>query len=913
MTTINSMLPRKAWQQFLLLALAIFTLPSLFGHPFISGDNLIQFNPLRVFAGRIERQGHLPLWNQYLWSGTPLMAGFNAGVYFPTSWLYIFLPSALAWGLNQALPYFLASYGFYLFMRESALSEFTSKLSAVLFAYSGVMIAQGVHLDMIIGISLAPWLLLAASRLITALPRERLRYCLAVAVLYSLIVLAGAPEAMLDELIMLGVFVAIKIWQLRPRPISALAWLGVAGAIALMISAAQWWPGLAYQGISQRSHPSAEFVSFGAFAPQYFFTFVAPYLFGGPGALNIPGYFGPFNWEEVVIYPTIGPVIAFLSTTASAIRRKLDAELVPFIAIAVVGVVLALGSHTPLQAILHHLPLYGEQRLSGRNILAFDLGVYGLFAIWLDRAMTSPEHGGAASKLVAFLPSLLICVLFMTFLFGGEPVASLFHAKPLPPTVSSSVEWEVFIIQLTPALIAGYAFSRAARPTAASYRRWIVAAIVVDLIGFNVFGSLGTASYQSQFHSNSPQMSYVHSLLGSNGRFAVYDPNLFTYFSLNKFGEPDLNIGAGNHSIQGYSSLSLENYQKLTGSHAQATLNPTLFASSLIDTLDTKIVLSSRRYFISRYETPTLAPLPWFYFSNRSPSDPPAAAEYPDLQSSTTVRQPARTFGLFGTTLSINSVDLNIGRTFSPKSIAQVGLLGTDGKTHWLTRSPVTGVNPAGAMHFVLPSQSGKRPLGAIGVEVLQYLPISISDPQKALVVGVGVSSSSGYFALDGVLAPYLTYPHYTWVAQKGDISIFRNSQAKPQLRAANANIAGVTRSLDGSIHFDISAPAATYVDWAEAYAPGWKATLVSTDGKSHFSEPVQDHGSLQRIHIPRGSWRIDVFYHPTSAYVGLAVSAIGVTIVLVALGFEIEKNKRSARRSINGSARLLEKFGPSR
>ena len=51
--------------------LALFVVPALCGYPAIAGDNAIQNFPLRVFSGQLVRQGHLPLWNPYIWSGQP--------------------------------------------------------------------------------------------------------------------------------------------------------------------------------------------------------------------------------------------------------------------------------------------------------------------------------------------------------------------------------------------------------------------------------------------------------------------------------------------------------------------------------------------------------------------------------------------------------------------------------------------------------------------------------------------------------------------------------------------------------------------------------------------------------------------------------------------------------------------------
>src|ERR1700689_1875284 len=62
------------------LPVLVFGVPALLGHSVLPGDDLSQNFPLRVLAGREIRGGHLPLYDPYIWSGAPMLAGWNAGV-----------------------------------------------------------------------------------------------------------------------------------------------------------------------------------------------------------------------------------------------------------------------------------------------------------------------------------------------------------------------------------------------------------------------------------------------------------------------------------------------------------------------------------------------------------------------------------------------------------------------------------------------------------------------------------------------------------------------------------------------------------------------------------------------------------------------------------------------------------------
>ena len=91
---------RRAVLVLVIVPVLVFVGPALFGWPAISGDNEIQNFPLRVFSGELLAQGHLPLWNPYIWSGSPLLGGLNAGSLYPFTLFFTVLPATVAWVLN---------------------------------------------------------------------------------------------------------------------------------------------------------------------------------------------------------------------------------------------------------------------------------------------------------------------------------------------------------------------------------------------------------------------------------------------------------------------------------------------------------------------------------------------------------------------------------------------------------------------------------------------------------------------------------------------------------------------------------------------------------------------------------------------------------------------------------------------
>ena len=149
----------------LVLPVIVFVLPALFGHPVVTGDNQIQNYPLRVLSGQMLRAGHLPLWDPWIWSGTPLLGGLNAGSLYPGIWLYAVLPGLVAWTANLVFVYWVAAIGVYVLARMYGLRPLASVIGAVSFAFVGSMTAQMVHLGVVQGAAWIPWMMVGELRL----------------------------------------------------------------------------------------------------------------------------------------------------------------------------------------------------------------------------------------------------------------------------------------------------------------------------------------------------------------------------------------------------------------------------------------------------------------------------------------------------------------------------------------------------------------------------------------------------------------------------------------------------------------------------------------------------------------------------------------------------------------------------
>ena len=223
------------WPYAVLIGLpaAAFILPDILGgHLLVTGDNLQQNYPLHVLVGSMYRHGELPFWNQYIFSGTPLLAGFNAGAFYPLLGLFAILPDRVAWIATEVILFSLIAIGMYLFLRALKLSTIPSVLAAVAFSFSGVVLSQVDHIDMTEGFASLPFMLLAVVHIVRD---GRWRWSVLLGVAFALVVFGGAPEAMLDEVILVLAYAALSAGLDGQRWRRVLTRCGVSAVLALSV------------------------------------------------------------------------------------------------------------------------------------------------------------------------------------------------------------------------------------------------------------------------------------------------------------------------------------------------------------------------------------------------------------------------------------------------------------------------------------------------------------------------------------------------------------------------------------------------------------------------------------------------------------------------------------------------------
>jgi len=111
-------------------------------------DVFTYFYPYKAYAAELIRQGHLPLWNPYLFMGVPFLANIQTALFYPLNFPLYWLPVPKMITCSIVLHVFLAGLFAYFYARLSlGLGRWGAWLAAAVFAFSGFVGAQVEHVN----------------------------------------------------------------------------------------------------------------------------------------------------------------------------------------------------------------------------------------------------------------------------------------------------------------------------------------------------------------------------------------------------------------------------------------------------------------------------------------------------------------------------------------------------------------------------------------------------------------------------------------------------------------------------------------------------------------------------------------------------------------------------------------------
>lgn len=436
----------------------IYFFPATRGNLVIAPDDGVIFNvPIRVAVASLIRGGYVPLWNPYFFSGMPLFGAAQAGVLFPLNWFYLAFSTPVATNQMMLSSYMLAALGAYLYARRIGNSIPGAALTSLVWQWSGFLVNQIGHTNILHTAVLLPWLLWAIDGYGQTGKRNR---GLLLAVVVALQVFAGHQQTFVYALLVAAAYTLVR-WRAqknsaaasesddrRPGYLRSLVFI----AAGLALAAVQILPTLELLRNSMRSAASYEFFTSFSLPPRFLWTFFAPYVVGGgDGQLFRAPYVGPAFYAEYVGYVSLATIA--LALLAFVLRR--DALTKFWGAVVLVGITLALGRYAPFgfYKLIYAVPVLNLFRVPARHLMEveFALAVLagrGLTAITAERDRARTVGWVLAAGVVVFVLTCLAITVGRPapFHLGRTAPVSILRAPELflPLVIAAVSAWALW-------------------------------------------------------------------------------------------------------------------------------------------------------------------------------------------------------------------------------------------------------------------------------------------------------------------------------------------------------------------------------------------------------------------------------------------------------------------------------------
>lgn len=106
----------------------------------IGFDDVRQFFPNRKLLQQSLQKGVIPLWNPYIYSGTPFMAAFDTSVWYPLSWVASLLPTVEGWNFLVIIQPILSILFMYLFLKSLKFEKHIVFFGTLVWMFTGFMV-----------------------------------------------------------------------------------------------------------------------------------------------------------------------------------------------------------------------------------------------------------------------------------------------------------------------------------------------------------------------------------------------------------------------------------------------------------------------------------------------------------------------------------------------------------------------------------------------------------------------------------------------------------------------------------------------------------------------------------------------------------------------------------------------------
>lgn len=376
-----------------------------------SADITMVYSPYKLFfANSLKTYLELPLWNPYMFSGSPFLANPTSGMLNPLNYLFLVFNPDFVFGYLFIIDTTLIGIFTYAYCRTIKISEHGSLLAAFSFAFCGTIgtrIYPG-HLFIVDAFVWFPLILLFFEKIIST---KKIVYIIPTAITFSLLIFSGHTQITFYSIFISFFYLIIRgLYEYRKKLseliiIYSFAFFSLVCGLGL--SAIQLIPTLEFSNLSVRSLGiSYEFASNFSTHPYQLLSFILPNFYGS----NVNNTFwGQGNEWESIAYLGMFPIIL----GAVSILSKKNKYIFIFVLLAIFSVFFALGNHFYLFPIFFkHIPFFDNFRAPGRMLFIYSFSVSILAGYGFD-AVCEINLRKIKNKLLNWFNKILLSIAFL--------------------------------------------------------------------------------------------------------------------------------------------------------------------------------------------------------------------------------------------------------------------------------------------------------------------------------------------------------------------------------------------------------------------------------------------------------------------------------------------------------------------
>lgn len=362
-------------------------------------DIITQIYPWRYIAIDIWKQGQVPLWNPYTFSGNPLLANYQSGVLSPFNILFFTLPFVDAWSILVLLQPLLAGLFMYLFVRSLKVSKTGSLMSSVSFMFCGFITSWMGYATLGYAILFLPFSLFCIEKYYQN-QKNIFLFLLSLTILLSFF--SGHFQTSLYFFLTILAYITYKFFS--TKGILNTLYLILYTCFGLLLVMPQVLPSIELYLESFRS----SFFQTGGIPIQYLPSFLAPDFFGNPVTRNT--WFGHYaEWNAYI------GVLPFMLAIYSLLRIKKH-QILSFFIFGLLALIL--GISNPISALIVnlHIPVLSTTAIN-RIIVLFSFAFAVLAGFGYDQLVLAIKNA-SKKRIVVWLGLFsLIFIIFWIAIF----------------------------------------------------------------------------------------------------------------------------------------------------------------------------------------------------------------------------------------------------------------------------------------------------------------------------------------------------------------------------------------------------------------------------------------------------------------------------------------------------------------